>query len=122
MNWRNTAENLLLVLVGVVFGSILGFKIAASSSDRVIEQLIPTIDRAIDKETIKNEIKNDIDLKIDKLKKSDSIQINVNQEPNNKQEIEAHPVPVSSAVCKDGNVCVPIKTLTRKQKKSLGWL
>ena len=52
----------------------------------VIEQLIPTIEKAIDKETIKNEIKNEIDLHIDKIKKSDSLNININQKPINNQK------------------------------------
>ena len=42
--------------------------------------------RLIDKETIKNEVLHDIKVNIDKIKKSDSININVKQQPNTNQK------------------------------------
>ena len=68
MNWKNTAENLGLVLVGIVFGVIVGHKITKATADSLIIELKPTIEKAIDKETIANTINNAIDLKIDKIK------------------------------------------------------
>lgn len=86
INWKNTAENLGLVLVGVVFGAILGYKISIKTAEVLLEQQKSLIERAIDKETIKNEITNEIKIEIDKIKKSDSINININQTPDNKQD------------------------------------
>ena len=122
INWKNTAENLLLILIGIVFGTVLGFKVSVKTSNHLIEQLKPTIDKAIDKETIKNEIKNEIDLKIDKVKKSDSIHINVNQVPENDQEQDVVINNDNGNQCSENEVCVPVSTLSRKQKKLLGLL
>jgi hypothetical protein len=83
MNWKNTAENLFLVLIGIVAGTIIGHKITKVTSESLTEILKPTIEKAIDKETISNTISNAIDLKIDKIKKSDTLQISINQEPFN---------------------------------------
>lgn len=83
INWKNTAENLALVVVGIVVGTIIGHVITKITSESITELLKPTIEKAIDKETISNTISNAIDLKIDKIKKSDTLQINVNQEPAN---------------------------------------
>lgn len=86
INWKNTAENLALVVVGIVVGTIIGHVITKITSESITELLKPTIEKAIDKETISNTISNAIDLKIDKIKKSDTLQINVNQEPMNDME------------------------------------
>ena len=86
INWKNTAENLGLVLIAFLVGSFIGYKASRMTSKDIIEQLKPTIEKAIDKETITNTINNAIDLKIDKIKKSDSININVNQTPDNTQK------------------------------------
>lgn len=93
INWKNTAENLGLVLVGVVFGSFIGFVISTKTNEKTLSHVIPTIEKAIDKETIKNEIKNEI--QIDKIKKSDSIKIVM--KPDNNQK----PVNVISSNCVD---------------------
>lgn len=86
INWKNTTENLGLTLISVLIGVFIGYYISIISTERLIEQLKPTIEKAIDKETIKNEIKNEIDLTIDKIKKSDSLNININQVPVNNQK------------------------------------
>lgn len=87
INYKNLAENLIIIIVvGALCGSIgykAGYNGSTNANKQVIEQLIPTIQKAIDKETIKNEIKNEIDLKIDKIKKSDSLKINIVQDPVN---------------------------------------
>ena len=115
INWKNTAENLGITIVIFLVGSFVGFKASTSATDNAIAQLKPTIEKAIDKETIKNEIKNEIDLNIDKVKKSDSIQININQKPDNKQK----PINILSSKedCK-----IDVKTynkLTKSQKSRL---
>ena len=83
INWKNTAENLGLVLVGIIAGTIIGHIITKKTADSLITELKPTIEKAIDKETIANTINNAIDLKIDKIKKSDTLEININQTPEN---------------------------------------
>jgi len=82
MNWKNTAENLLLVLIGVVAGVFIGYAVSVKTAERMLEQQKSLIEKAINKETIKNEIKNEI--KIDKIKKSDSISIVLSPENNQK--------------------------------------
>lgn len=86
INWKNTAENLGLILIGVIVGVIIGHRVTKVTSESLISELKPTIDKAIDKETIANTINNAIDLKIDKIKKSDTLEININQAPDNTQE------------------------------------
>ena len=81
MNWINTAENLGIVLVSIIVGVGIGHKVTKATADSLIIELKPTIEKAIDKETIANTINNAIDLKIDKIKKSDTLEININQEP-----------------------------------------
>ena len=87
-NYKNLAENLIIIIVvGALCGSIgykAGYNGSTKANKQVLEQLTPTIREAILKETTK--IENKIDLKIDKIKKSDSIQINVNQQPKNNLE------------------------------------
>ena len=65
-----------------------------------------------------------IDLDIKKVKKSDSLSINIIQTPATKQS----PVnqitpqePVQNA-CPENSICIPIKNLTRRQKKRLDLL
>lgn len=86
MNWKNTAENLFLVLIGIIVGVGIGHFITKETSESLTELLKPTIEKAIDKETISNTISNAIDLKIDKIKKSDTLEININQNPFNDQK------------------------------------
>lgn len=86
INWKNTTENLGLILAGIIVGVIIGHKVTKVTSESIITELKPTINKAIDKETIANTINNAIDLKIDKIKKSDTLAININQTPDNKQD------------------------------------
>ena len=83
MNWINTAENLGIVIVSIIVGVGIGHVITKKTADSLIIELKPTIEKAIDKETIANTINNAIDLKIDKIKKSDTLKININQTPEN---------------------------------------
>lgn len=85
-NYKNLAENLIIIIVVGLLGGTIGYTASTKSNKQVIEQLTPTIQRAIDKETIKNEILNEIEVKVDKIKKSDSINININQIPDNNQK------------------------------------
>jgi apolipoprotein N-acyltransferase len=86
INWKNTAENLGLSIITFLLGAAVGYYASTFTAEKMMAQMIPTIEKAIDKETIKNEIKNDIKLNIDKIKKSDSININIHQVPENNQK------------------------------------
>lgn len=81
INWKNTAENLVLTIITFLVGAIVGYYASIFTAEKMIEQLTPTIKEAILKETTK--IENKIDMKIEKIKKSDSIHINISQEPKN---------------------------------------
>jgi divalent metal cation (Fe/Co/Zn/Cd) transporter len=83
MNLKNVIENLIISIIIFIVGGYVGYKITKVTSNDLIEQLKPTIDKAIDKETISNTINNAIDLKIDKIKKSDTLEISINQNPVN---------------------------------------
>ena len=85
-NFKNLAENLIIVVIVGLLGGTIGYTASTRANKQVVQQLIPTIEKAIDKETIKNEIKNEIDIKVDKIKKSDSINVNINQTPDNNQK------------------------------------
>lgn len=85
MNFKNLAENLIIVIVATIVGGVVGYNASILSNKQTITLLIPTIEQAIDKETIKNEILHKVDVKIDKIKKSDSINININQKPTTTQ-------------------------------------
>ena len=124
MDFKNTAENLFIILVVMVSTSYLTYKVTISaaleSSVVTAKSFVPAIEKAIDKETIKNEISNDISLEIDKIKKSDSLTILVEQKPTNKQEPDnklSKEVKLSN--CPKGSICIPVENLTRRQKKRL---
>jgi ABC-type dipeptide/oligopeptide/nickel transport system ATPase component len=86
MNLKNVIENLVICIICILVGVGIGHKITKVTSESLVEIIKPTIEKAIDKETISNTITNAIDLKIDKIKKSDTLQINVNQEPFNEMK------------------------------------
>jgi len=86
VNWTNAFENALYVGFGFILGGFMIFVVMKDNNTSLNKQLQETIAKAIDKESIKNEIVNEIDLKIDKIKKSDTLQININQEPINNQK------------------------------------
>lgn len=88
INWKDSTQNLIIAAVCFLIGGLVGYQSSRMTSKDVIEQLKPTIEKAIDKESITNTIHNAIDLKIDKIKKSDSLNIVVNQKPINNQKPE----------------------------------
>lgn len=83
INWKNTAENLIIMIVVFLVGAYVGYKASIIATDKAIAQLKPTIEKAIDKETITNTITNAIDLEIRKIKKSDTLTFNITQQPLN---------------------------------------
>lgn len=110
INWKDTVQNLAIVIVCVSLGAVIGYKAARMTQNDVIERLIPTIEKAIDKESITNTINNAIDLKIDKIKKSDTLSINITQTPDNKQD-------PTNIINKKSD---PVPEKKKKKKKFLG--
>ena len=86
INYKNTAENIAIFFIGGILGALIGVTTVMHTTDNIIKQMTPTIMHAIDKETIKNEIKNEIKVDIDKIKKSDSLKIVIDQKPINNQK------------------------------------
>jgi hypothetical protein len=86
MNLKNVIENLVISIIVFIVGVGVGHVVTQRTSKSLIAELKPTIEKAIDKETISNTITNAIDMKIDKIKKSDSLVISVNQEPFNEMK------------------------------------
>lgn len=66
MNFKNVAENLVIVLIGIVFGSVLTFYMITQSNKALGKQLTPIIQQAIAKET--TAITNEFITEIKKLK------------------------------------------------------
>lgn len=125
MNFKNLSENLIIVIISAFVGGFIGYKASTSANKQSIELLTPTITEAIKKETtsIKNEITHDIKVDIDKIKKSDSININIVQKPDTKQDPKNTVIkPTKTGVCPTNTICFPIENLTRRQKKRLGIL
>lgn len=84
INWKDAAQNLLIAIACFITGGYVGYKASRVTSIGVINQLTPVIKEAIQKET--TAIKNEILLKDFKIKKSDSLNININQKPQSKIE------------------------------------
>ncbi len=124
INWKNTSENLVIVIAVMFATAFITNRVtlysALEASKTTAKSFVPAIEKAIDKETIKNEISNDISLEIDKIKKSDSLMIFIDQTPVNNQKPKSVINKAQTAKgCPDGSVCIPIENLTRRQKKRL---
>lgn len=85
INWKNTAENLILVLIGVVAGAFLGYFISIKSSEVMLESQKEIITEAIKKET--TAIHNTVKTEINKVKNRKGEPINIVIEPNNDNEL-----------------------------------
>lgn len=85
INWKNTAENLALVLIGVVAGALLGYFISIKSSEAMLESQKEIITEAIKKET--TAIHNTVKTEINKVKNRKGEPININITPNTDQEL-----------------------------------
>lgn len=75
MNWKNTAENILIILLGILAGTILGFKVSITTAKAMLENQKELIQLAIQKET--TAINNNVITEIKKIKGKKSQPINV---------------------------------------------
>lgn len=112
INFKNLAENLIIVIISAMIGGAIAYYASTKANEQTIKLLTPTIREAISRETttIKNEITHDIKVQIDKIKKSDSLNINVTQHPNTSQK------PNNKITVKQDSV----KAKQNKGKKFLG--
>jgi hypothetical protein len=114
IDFKNLAENLLIAIVVAAVASTLTYfavsKTASKISEQTIQGLRPALIEAIKKET--TAIKNDIKVQVDKIKKSDSLNININQIPENELN-QMLKIP-------DGYILIKKENLTRRQKRRLG--
>lgn len=115
VNFKNIAENLGIVIITALLSAFITYKATINSAletnKQSIEGLRPALIEAIKKET--TAIKNDISVKVDKIKKSDSLNINIKQIPENKINQVVETIPKGYALIK-------IESLTNRQKKRLG--
>lgn len=109
----------LLLAIGLVLGIFIGNNIATNNSTKATKTVLREsgVSEKVNTETIKNDIKNDIELNIDKLKKTDSLNININQDPKNDQKPSNT---INKTACGEGKICIDINDLTRKQKRKHG--
>jgi len=122
MNFKNLAENLIIVIFSALVGGFIGYAASTQANKQSIELLTPTIVEAIKKETtsIKNEITHDIKISNNKFKKNDSLNIIITQKPNTVQKPVNQIQQKEIAGCAKDEVCIKIVNLTRRQRKRLG--
>ncbi|OBX20964.1 MULTISPECIES: hypothetical protein [Bizionia] len=85
INWKNTAENLFLVLVGVVAGVAIGYYVSIMAAEAMLENQKAIITEAIKKET--TAIHNTVTTEINKVKNRKGEPINIVIEPYNDNEL-----------------------------------
>ncbi len=83
MNWKNTAENILILLLGILAGVVIGYKVSVTTAEVMLENQKELIYEAINKNTtaINNTVTNEF--KKIKSRKSEPINIVIKPESNN---------------------------------------
>lgn len=66
INWKNTAENLIIALIGVIAGVAIGYYVSVKAAEAMLDNQKEIIVEAIRKET--TSIKNEFNTEIKKLK------------------------------------------------------
>ena len=91
INWKNTAENLGLILASMTLGVILGSYITHRTSKSTLEAFAEANNKvlieAIKKETVSTENNFDVDVEKTKGKKGGKVDINI--APKMENEVEA---------------------------------
>lgn len=104
MNFKNLAENLIIVIVAVSIGGFVGYTASINSNKQTIELLRPTIEEAIRKET--TNITNEFKTEIKKLKSRGNGTTILEIKPKLDNEIEVNKTSLDS-----------IKTKPKKKRK-----
>jgi hypothetical protein len=85
MNFKNLAENLIIVILSALVGGYIGYTASTASNKQTIELLRPTIEEAIRKET--TSISNEFKTEIKKLKnRKGEVMLDIDPELNNEIE------------------------------------
>lgn len=117
MNWKNITVSLVIMIAAGLLSAFITYKATINSAletnKQSIEALTPSLLEAIKKET--TAIKNDIKVQVDKIKKSDSININIKQVPDN----QIHQIFKEVNCIPNGYTLIKKENLTRKQRKRL---
>lgn len=79
MNFKNLAENLIIVIIAGLIGGVIGYMASTKANKQTIELLRPAIEEAIRKET--TSITNEFKTEIKKLKNRGSGNIRLEIEP-----------------------------------------
>ncbi len=98
INWKNTAENLGIMILAATFGLIAGYLISIQSAERMLEQQKEIIELAIRKET--TNITNSVTTEIRKIKGKKTDPVNINIDPNYNSEIQQSQATDSTPVAK----------------------
>lgn len=88
MNWKNTAENTLILLLGILAGTVLGFKVSVTTAEVMLENQKELIYEAINKNT--TAINNTVTNEFKKIKSRKSEPINIIIEPNSENAIQSN--------------------------------
>lgn len=83
ISWKNTTENLALVLTATVVGVFIGYKITIMTAERIAMVNERVVITAIEKpkSVSYNKVKNSAEIAVKKIKKNDSININLKTSP-----------------------------------------
>ena len=108
INWVNTTENLIQILISIVVGVFIGHKITVSTNNSVVDQLKPIINKAIDKETVKNETNNEINTR--KIKNAKDL--NLVLKPSNDQT-------ATIKIKEQGLLCIDTIKLSKRNLRRL---
>lgn len=103
MNFKNLAENLIIVIVAAFVGGTIGYYASTNANKQTVELLRPTIEEAIRKET--NQISNTFKTEIKKLKTK-----------NGQSQIEIKPV-LENEIDQDTIVEDSLSLATPEKKK-----
>ncbi|WP_435138904.1 hypothetical protein [Formosa sp. A9] len=87
MNWKNTAENILILLLGILVGVVIGYKVSVTTAEKMLDNQKALIEQAIQKNT--TAINNKVTNEFSKIKASKSEPINIIIKPDSNNAIEA---------------------------------
>lgn len=107
MNWKNTAENLLIVLIGVIAGVAIGYYVSVTTAKAMLDNQKEIIVEAIRKET--TSILNEFDIDVKKIK-------------NRKGELTLDVKPIIENQINQKEVNTNIQDTIPEPEEKKGWL
>lgn len=111
INFKNVTENLVYIISTNVLTAFIVYNVSVKANLQAINAFTPTIDDAIAKHT--TAITNAIEIKDNKFKKNDSLNIIIDQKPTNNQKTDNISVKKVGISEKD-------TVKTKKKKRFLG--